>query len=190
MTDSVRFLEKSNRLLLSKELNEKDKNLKSQVVITSKNEEKTPNKNIWQKNGLFMNIRSNFNIHKKDFSENTLVYINRGQILIAKKELVIYNDDFGQVIPLQNPPADLNKYICKENETKMLLPLYDTANGEFKRIKKTLVYIILRGDKDETFFNYGYSEEYASILYSYYNSNNSQNITHKPMSREGILNSC
>lgn len=35
VTDSVRLLEKSNMLLLSKELNEKDKNLKSQPLITS-----------------------------------------------------------------------------------------------------------------------------------------------------------
>ena len=73
----------------------------------------------------------------------------------------------GQVIPIQNLPADLNNYVFKENETRMLVPLYDTANGKFKGIKKTLGYIMLRGDMDKTFFNYGYSEEYASILYSY-----------------------
>ena len=34
---------------------------------------------------------------------------------------------------------------------KIIVPLYDTANAEFKGIKKTLAHIMMRGGKDETF---------------------------------------
>ena len=71
----------------------------------------------------------------------------------------------GQIIPLQNLPQDLDNYICKENQTKMLVPLYDTTNSKFKGIKQTLAYVMLRGNKNE-FFTYGYSEENCQVLFS------------------------
>lgn len=61
---------------------------------------------------------------------------------------------------------DLDNYVCKKNEFKILVPLYDISNGNFKGIKKT-AHIMLRGDKYETFFTYGYSEEFSKILYSF-----------------------
>ena len=71
----------------------------------------------------------------------------------------------GQIIPLQNLPQDLDNYICKENQTKMLVPLYDTTNNKFKGIKQTLAYVMLRGNKNE-FFTYEYSEENCQVLFS------------------------
>ena len=96
------------------------------------------------------------------------MYINQAQLTI-KKEPAIYSSYFifGQIIPLLNPPQDLENYVCKENEFKILVPLYDTSNGNFKGIKQTLAHIMLRGDKYKTFFTYGYSEEFSKILYSF-----------------------
>ena len=44
------------------------------------------------------------------------------------------------------------------------VPLYNTENGYFRGVKKWFVYIMVRGDSDETFFSYGYDEERQKIL--------------------------
>lgn len=69
----------------------------------------------------------------------------------------------GQILPLQYLPQDLCNYVCKENELKMPVLLYDTSNGGFSWIKKRLAHVMLRGVKD-FFFTDGYSEEYAKIF--------------------------
>ena len=60
------------------------------------------------------------------------------------------------IIPLFNRPENLENYVCKENETKILIPLHSTANAQFKGIKNTLDHVMLRGGKDDFFFTYGY----------------------------------
>lgn len=169
MTDSVSMLERSNILVLRKELNEKDRNLKIQLLIATKNGEKSLSEKVFLEDGFFKNVKCDFNIFKVDFPEHTLVYINQGQLLIHKGKPIIYNDYFifSHVITLQYPPSDLDNYVCKESETKMLFLLYNTTNGQFIRIKQILGYIMLRGNKDEQFFTYGFSEENSSTLYSY-----------------------
>lgn len=104
MTDSINLLGKSNMLLLSKELNEKDRKLKAQLKISTKNEDKTPSENVWMENGFFKDIKSDFNIFKTDLPKDNLIYINQAQLTI-KKEPVIYSSYFilGHIIPLLNP---------------------------------------------------------------------------------------
>ena len=46
MIDSIGRLEKPNMTLLRKGLNEKDKKLKSQLLIVTENDEKTPSENV------------------------------------------------------------------------------------------------------------------------------------------------
>lgn len=70
--------------LLSKGLNEKDKNLKSQLLIVTKNDEKTSSENVWLKNGFLRILRVTLIFLKKDFPENTLVYINQAHLSIKK----------------------------------------------------------------------------------------------------------
>ena len=155
MADSISLLEESNMIILSKELNEKDRSLKSQLLIsTPKEKEKNSSEPGFWENGFFGEVITDFNIHKKDFSENNLVYINQANLTIHKTEQIIYSDYIisGQVIPLKNPPENLVTYECKEREVKILVPLYDTTTGEFKGIKQTLGCIILRGDHDEFFY--------------------------------------
>lgn len=117
------------------------------------------------KNGFLKDSKSDFNIFKNNFPENTLIYINQVPLTI-KKEPTIYSSYFilGQIISLLNPPQDLNDYVHKQSEVKILVPLYDISNGNFKGIKQTLAHIMLRGDKDETFFTYGFSKELSIIL--------------------------
>ena len=144
MTDSVNtvnLLEKSNMMLLTKELNEKDRNLKSQL-LTSINDAKTPSESFWSKIGFFRDVKSDFNLRKIDFPEKALIYINQAHLAI-KKTPIIYCSYviFGQIIPHFNPPQDLDNYVCKENEIKIFISLYGTADAKYKGIKTTLVNI-------------------------------------------------
>ena len=151
MTDSINLLGKSNMLLLSKELNEKDRKLKAQLKISTKNEDKTPSENVWMENGFFKDIKSDFNIFKTDFPKDSLIYINQAQLTI-KKEPVIYSSYFilRHIIPLLNPQQDFDNYVSKENEVKILVLLYDKSNGNFKGIKQILTHM-LTGDKTRYF---------------------------------------
>ena len=123
-------------MLLTKELNEKDRNLKKQLLISTK-DDKTPSECILAENGFSRDVKSDFNIHKIDFPENVLIYINPAQ-LTNKKEAIIYCTYviLGQIVPLSNPPQDLDNYVCKENEIKILAPLCNKANVKFKGIEK------------------------------------------------------
>ena len=57
-----------------------------------------------------------------------------------------------------NQPKDIAIYECNENEVKLLCCIYDLDSGEFKGIREQLAYIVLRGDKNEIFFSYGFDK--------------------------------
>ena len=74
----------------------------------------------------------------------------------------------GQVIPLRNPPEDLDNYISKEDHlVKMYVALYDNNDGRFLGVKETAGYVMLKDDWDETFWTYGFNVEKSSLLYCY-----------------------
>lgn len=52
MTDSINLVEKSNMLLLSKELNKKDRNLPAQLLIATEKRRNMPIEKVWQENGF------------------------------------------------------------------------------------------------------------------------------------------
>ena len=79
-------------LLLSKEMNEKDRSLKSQLLISSgikSNEDKFTGKLAWQQNGFFGYKKVTL-ITVKNFPEN-IIYIYQGEITQVKGDLAIYN---------------------------------------------------------------------------------------------------
>ena len=39
--------------------------------------------------------------------------------------------------------------------------------GEFQGVREQLAYIVLRGDKEEVFFSYGFDSAKSKVLYSY-----------------------
>ena len=63
------------------------------------------------------------------------------------------------------PSIDLDNYQFKENECLLYVPLYNKETGLFRGLGKRLCYITLRGDKNETFFSYGYDSEKSKMLY-------------------------
>ena len=157
-------LQSSNMMLLSKEINEKDRQLKSQILVAStSDEEKNSSERIWMEN-VFLggNISSDFNIHKKDFPENALFYINQAHLSTKDGETIIYCQYvlLGQLA--------LDEYISTgDHLVKMYLPMYDNKDGKFLSVKETAGYVMLRCDWDETFWTYGFDEEKSSVLYCY-----------------------
>ena len=63
-------------------------------------------------------------------------------------------------------PEDLDNYVCKPDEFKLYVPLYNTDTGVFMGLQNLLAYIMVRGDENETFLSYDYDEDKSNILYS------------------------
>ena len=103
---------------------------------------------------------------KKNFPENTLVYVNQGTISTIKNDLAIYTNCFilGQVIPALDSPKDIDSYQWKQNETKIIVPLYDVSTGKILGLDFQLGYIVLRGDPDEVFFSYWFNAKTSKVL--------------------------
>ena len=70
------------------------------------------------------------------------------------------------LLPLVNSPADIEQYEHKENEVKLLCPLYDTTNAHFLGFEKRLAAILVRGDEDEAFLSYDCDKEKSKFLFS------------------------
>ena len=102
---------------------------------------------------VFSDQKSDFNISKKNFPENTLIYINQETISNICGDLVIYTDSFilGQLIPAQTPLRDIHANQCNHNEVKMVTPIYNLQTGNFLGLNTTLAFV-LRGDVGEVFF--------------------------------------
>ena len=71
-----------------------------------------------------------------------------------------------QLIPARNNPENIEEYACLPNETKLVVPLYDVNSSKFLGLEKRLVFVMVRGDQDETFFSYGYDKAKSNTLYS------------------------
>ena len=110
-------------LLLSKEATDKDRSLKTQLLVTSNDsQEKLSGKSVWRNNGSFQDLRPDLNLEKKNIPENTLFYINQSFLSTVKNgDIAMYNHNFilGQLIVAANQPSDINAYECKENEVKL-----------------------------------------------------------------------
>ena len=156
---------------MSKEVSDKDRSMKTQLLMTtSGSDEKVSGEKIWRENGYFKEIKPEMNIEKANIPENTLLYINQGFISTVKRgELAMYVHNFiiGQLIVAANQLEDIDSYLCNDNEVKLLSCVYDLESGKFKGLRLMLAYIVLRGDKDEVFFSYGYSKAKSTVLYSY-----------------------
>ena len=164
-------IEKANMLLMSKEISDKDRSMKTQLLLrTSDSDEKVSGEKVWRENGFFKEIKPEMNIEKVNIPENTLLYINQGFLSTVKSgELAMYVHNFiiGQLIIAANQPENINEYQCADNEVKLLSCVYDIESGKFKGLRLMLAYIVLRGDNDEVFFSYGYNKTKSTVLYSY-----------------------
>lgn len=79
-----------------------------------------------------------------------------------------YGDLFiiGQIIKAINPPEKIANYVCKDREVNQNRLRYDVNTGPYLVLYETIEYLVLRGDDEEHFLNYGYCEENSKILHS------------------------
>ena len=157
-------------LLLLKEMSDKDKSMKTQLMLKSEPQNKLSGEQIWKKNGFFKDVRAQLSLEKVNIPENCLIYINQGFLSTVKNgEIAMYLDNFiiGQLIIAANQPKDIESYVCSPNEVKLLSPVYELESGQFKGIRKQMAFIVLRGDSDETFLSYGFDKTRSKTLFSY-----------------------
>ena len=157
-------------LLLSKEMTDKDKSMKTQLMLKAEPQNKLSGEQIWKKNGFFKDVRAELSLEKVNIPENCLIYINQGFLSTVKNgEIAMYLDNFiiGQLIIAANQPKDIESYVCSQNEVKLLSPVYEIETGQFKGIRKQMAFIVLRGDSDETFLSYGFDKTRSKTLFSY-----------------------
>ena len=82
---------------MSKEVSDKDRSMKTQLLLTSSNnsDEKVSGERVWKENGFFKETKPEMNIEKANVPENTLLYINQGFISTVKNgELAMYVHNF------------------------------------------------------------------------------------------------
>ena len=157
-------------VVLSKEMSDKDKSMKTQSMFKSEPQNKLSGEQIWKKNGFFKDVRAQLSLEKVNIPENCLIYINQGFLSTVKNgEIAMYLDNFiiGQLIIAANQPKDIESYVCSQNEVKLLSPVYELETGQFKGIRKQMAFIVLRGDSDETFLSYGFDKTRSKTLFSY-----------------------
>ena len=156
-------------MLLSTESQSENQKSRSQLMVSIGENKESNTENIWARSGFFKDQRVDLTIPKANFPENTLCYVNQGTISQVKDGEAIYLEYviLGQIMPLANPDPsiDLDNYEFKDNECLLYVPLYNTETGLYKGLAKRLGYISLRGDKNETFYSYGYDKERSKLLY-------------------------
>ena len=117
-------------MVLSKEMTDKDRSMKTQLLIgsSSDGDDKLSGEKAWKNNGFFGDITPEINLEKVNMPENTVYYINHSFLSTVKNgDIAIYNQNFtlGQLIPAANQPKDIASYVCNENEVKLLCCIYD-----------------------------------------------------------------
>ena len=117
LTDAAK-LEKVNMMLLSKELTDKDRSMKTQLLVRSATDgdEKISGEKVWKNYGFFKNIKPELNLEKVNIPENCLIYVNQSFLSTVKDgNIAMYNDNIilGQIIPAANQPKDILKYECQ-----------------------------------------------------------------------------
>ena len=159
-------------MVLSKEMMDKDRSMKTQLLIrsTSDGDDKLSGEKVWKNNGFFKDVKPELNLEKVNMPENAVFYVNQSFLSTVKSgDIAMYNQSFilGQLIVVANQPKDITTCDCNKNEVKLHCCIYDLTTGEFKGVREQLAYIVLRGDKNEIYFSYGFDKIKSQILYSY-----------------------
>ena len=138
------------------------------VTLVNNVNDKSPEK-LFNHNGFFGEQTSDLTLEKANYLENLLVYINQASISPLKNNeeaIYVVNVVLAQLLPLVNCPPDIENYVCKENEVKLLCPLYDIETACFSGLEKRLAAISVRDDEDELLLSYRYSKEKCKQLFS------------------------
>ena len=161
---------KGNVFSLSKEFSDHEKTVRSKIIVANIEGAEKIGEQVWQNDGYFGKINTDYSTHKNDFPENCLVYVNQAFLTLKDRDTMIYCDYIilGQMIPFKSPPEseNIDEYIKNDKKlVKMYLPMYGTATGKFFGIKESVGYIMIRNQDEEVFLSYGYSSEHEATLF-------------------------
>ena len=84
-------------MALSKELTDKDRSMKIQLLIssTANNDEKLSGEKVWKNNGFFKDTKPELNLENVNIPENCLFYVNQSFLSTVKNgEIAMYNHNF------------------------------------------------------------------------------------------------
>ena len=127
---------------------------------------------VWKEPGFLWDPTTDYNIlHiEMNFPENSLIYINQAYLAIQQNKKIYYCDYFilGQVIEACNLPKDISKYELKGREVKFFHPRYNKDTGEFLGLYETDGFLVVCGDAEEIFLNYGFDKKKSQVLYTNY----------------------
>ena len=109
-------------------------------------------------------------MEKANFTENTLIYLNKRYLTVKKNKKIFYCDYFllAQIVEASNPPQEVSSFTLKEGKLKTARPWYNDETGEFLALYETFGYMVVRGSPEEVFVNYGFDKENSKVLYSHY----------------------
>ena len=161
---------RASLMLLSKEANTKDTQLKSQLLLSFKDDEQSKGgENIWLQSGFFGQQRAELTIQKANFPEITFTYVNQARVSLVKGgEKAIYCDYvmLAQIMPLANidPQINLDTYEPKDNEVVIYVPMYKTVSGLYPGLTKKVRFDYIARRCSRALFSYGYKEK-SALLY-------------------------
>ena len=131
-------VQKANLVLMSMATTENDKNVSTEVVAaTFENEirsEEVSGEKVWRNYGYFNARKSDYSMEKVNFPENMLLYINQSYLTVKKYKKIFYYNFFtvGQIM----------------ESLKMIRPCYDPETEEFKGMYETIGYLVVRGSPE------------------------------------------
>ena len=72
-------------------------------------------------------------IEKANMPENTVYYVNQGYRSYKDSKKTYYNNVYiiAQIMPLAMQPKDIESYLLKDDEVKILRAQYDPISGKF-----------------------------------------------------------
>ena len=147
---------------------------------------------VWKEGGYLGDLRADYNMEKVNFPENSLIYINQAYLTVQKNKKIYYCDFLilGQIIEASNPPVNIGTYEPKEKEVKYLRPRYNKDTGKFLGVYETVGLLVVRGEPDEIFLNYGFDEMKSKVLYSTYRRKISNGFCGTIFNRHSTLIEC
>ena len=132
-------------MLLSKEASNKDQQLKTQMFVSSQDDESKNTEHVWQESGFFDDHRSDLTIPKVNFPENTLCYVNQGSISLVKGSGQAIYLEFvviGQLMPVANldPSTNLETHVFQDNEALLYVSVYNKTAALYGSLTKKLAH--------------------------------------------------
>ena len=161
VSDAIKL---SKQISLTKNISFPEKDIETTIVASEFDDENGQvfsTSRIWPEVGYFNNQLTDFNMKKVNYPENLVIYVNQVYLTVQNSKKMFYVNFYliGQIIEALNPPENIANYVCKDCEVKIYKPRYDVSTVQFLGLYETISYLVVRGDEEERFLNYGFCKQ-------------------------------